>query len=509
VKRIVIFISLIAALFLACEDVEPTIEKSPVAEVPSEFVSSSLQAELDSLGPRLNTSTGVFVLEKGSSALVTRAWLAESAQETIDIQYFIFSTDNVGLIACDHLIRAADRGVKVRLLIDDILVDADPEDVMVMASHENIEVKIYNPGVNLGKNFFGMVKTMTTDFFMANQRMHNKVFMVDQKVVITGGRNVADEYFDFDHEYNFRDRDALLVGKAVKDVNDSFSEYWDSELSVSVEDVVTDVPENISDPTRFDKLHSYASDPENFWPQVRAEIQALPDAFQKLRNSPEWHWIDDVEYVSDPPGKNDRAQGMYGGGLTTDKLSALISGADSIVDIQSPYLITTSESRSLLYQAVQRGVRVRLLTNSLGSTDGIEAFSGYQRDREKLLATGVELYEFRPDAESRFETMNGDLQDSLAFKPIFGIHAKTMIVDGNITVIGTFNFDPRSSNLNTECITIFKSKELADEVTAHFEQEIQPQNSWRVTPDFNPDAHFPVFRRIKSWTRKIVPKGIL
>lgn len=471
-------------------------------------MTSTLAEELDALGPQLETSTGAFVLEKGSSALVTRAWLAEAAEKTIDIQYFIFSTDNVGLIACDHLVRAADRGVKVRILIDDILVDADPEDIMILDSHENIDVRIYNPGINLGKNFFGKVKSFATDFFQANQRMHNKVFLVDDQVVITGGRNVADEYFDFDHEFNFRDRDVLLVGNVIPSVSRSFSEYWESELSVDVGAVIKDIPDNVTDPDRFNVLRSYAADPENFWPQVRDEIQNLPKTFTVMRNSPEWHWLDDVEYVSDDPGKND-SNSMRGGGVTAERLAELIIAADSTVDIQSPYLITTRRTRALLSEAVDRGVRVRILTNSLGSTDGLEAFSGYQRDREKLLATGVELYEFRPDAAARFETMNSDLQDSLAFKPTFGLHAKTMLVDGKITVIGTFNFDPRSTNLNTECVTIMQSKALNEEVTSHFETEIQPQNAWRITKEFNPDGLFSTTQRIKSWTRKIVPKNIL
>lgn len=142
--------------------------------------------------------------------MVARAWLSEYAEKTIDIKYVIFSTDNIGLIACDYLIRAADRGVNVRIIVDDIMVDADVQDILTFASHENITVKIYNPGVNLGKNILGKVRKFTTDFRNANQRMHNKTFIVDGKVVITGGRNIADEYFDYYHEYNFRDSDYYL-----------------------------------------------------------------------------------------------------------------------------------------------------------------------------------------------------------------------------------------------------------------------------------------------------------
>jgi putative cardiolipin synthase len=154
----------------------------------------TLTHELESVAEQMTIQTGVFVLEDGSGSMVARAWLSEYAEKTIDIQYVIFSTDNVGLIACDYLIRAADRGVKVR-----IIVDTDVQDIITFASHENITVKIYNIGVNLGKNILGKIQKFTTDFRNANQQMHNKTFIVDGKVVITGGRNIADEYFDYDH----------------------------------------------------------------------------------------------------------------------------------------------------------------------------------------------------------------------------------------------------------------------------------------------------------------------
>jgi putative cardiolipin synthase len=196
--------------------------------------SISLTSELASVAHLMEDKTGVHVLEDGAGSMVTRAWLTEYAEQTIDIQYFIFSKYNVGLIACDYLVRAADRGVKVRILVDDIMVDASVEDVLTLDSHENIDIKIYNPGVNLGKSIYSKLKTFTTEFRSANQRMHNKTFIVDGKIVITGGRNIADEYFDFDHEYNFRDRDVLLLGGVTEDINTSFTEFWESDLSVDV-----------------------------------------------------------------------------------------------------------------------------------------------------------------------------------------------------------------------------------------------------------------------------------
>lgn len=470
---------------------------------------TSLSNELKDISELMHDKTGVYVLEDGGGSLVTRAWLSENAEHTIDIQYFIFSTDNVGLIAIDYLVKAADRGVKVRMLVDDIMVDTDIKDVLTLDSHENITVKIYNPGVNLGKNIFSKIKKFTTDFRSANQRMHNKTFIVDQKVVITGGRNVADEYFDYDHEYNFRDRDVLLLGKATIDVNTSFNQFWNDELSVAIVDLADEDDTVVDSDIVFEKLHQYACNPENFWPQIRAKIENLPLVFETIKKSGELVWVDDVSFVSDAPGKNDDTNGLGGGGLSTTALIDLVKKAKHAIEIQTPYLITSALSQQLFREAVNRGVKIRILTNSLASTDNVEAFSSYQTDREVLLNTGVQIYEFRPDAAERVKIMTGDLQATLDYIPIFGLHAKSMVVDGNITVIGTFNLDPRSANLNTECIAIIKSEDIATKVLKGMEIEFMPENSWEITSEFNPDSEVGNIKRVKTWTRKILPKEIL
>jgi len=166
-------------------------------------------------------------------------------------------------------------------------------------------------------------------------------------------------------------------------------------------------------------------------------------------------------------------------------------------------------SQRLFKEAIDRGVKIRILTNSLASTDNIEAFSGYQRDRKKLLKTGVKIYEFRPDAAARFQLMSGALQTKLNFSPIFGLHAKSMVIDGRVVVIGTFNIDPRSANLNTECLAIIYSEKVAGTVLIGMEEEFKPENAWETTLESNPDDKAGVKKRVKSWTRKIVPKGIL
>tara|TARA_R110002050_G_scaffold300722_2_gene471980 strand:+ start:122675 stop:124279 length:1605 start_codon:yes stop_codon:yes gene_type:complete len=471
--------------------------------------SVSLSQALKTVADSMKTKTGAFVLEDGGMAMVTRAWLSEYAEKSIDIQYFIFSTDNVGLIACDYLVRAADRGVKVRIIIDDIMVDADLEDILTLNSHENITIKIYNPGVNLGKNLYNKVSKFVTDFRSANQRMHNKTFIVDKQVVITGGRNIADEYFDYDHEFNFRDRDVLLLGEVTKDVNTSFNQFWNSDLSVTIGELNDEHTVNGSDTLRFEKLHEYACNPDNFWPQVRTRIENLPNTFNYLVEEGGLIWVDSISFISDVPGKNDGENGLGGGGITTNTLIDLVKNAKTSIDIQTPYLITSQLSQGLFREAVKRGVKVRILTNSLSSTDNLEAFSSYQSSREDLLETGVKIFEFRPDAAVRKEIMSGALQKVMDFTPTFGLHAKSMVVDGQITVIGTFNLDPRSANLNTECITVINSRGIAAEVLREMEEEFKPANAWETTLDFNPDSKVGKIKRLKTWTRRLIPDDIL
>ncbi len=469
----------------------------------------TLADQLAPVADLMATKTGVFSLEEGDMAMVSRAWLSEYAEKTIDIQYFIFSTDNVGLIAIDYLLRAAERGVKIRLLLDDLLVDAEPEDIVALDSHRNIEVKIYNPSANIGKNIISKITNLTTNFRGFNQRMHNKTFIVDGKIVITGGRNIADEYFDYDHEYNFRDRDVLLLGGISADVQHSFEEFWQDELSRPITELVDVEEMDLHPEVMFDWLHQYACDPENYWPQVRQKVKNIPQGFKAIQESGSLQWLDSIRYVSDDPGKNSGSQGLSGGGLSTDALIELIQNAKSSVTIQSPYLITTKLSQKLFKDAVKRGVKIRILTNSLASTDNLEAFNGYQRNRDDLLKAGVKIYEFRPDAAVRYKVMTSALQKKLDYTPTFGLHAKSMVVDGHIAVIGTFNLDPRSANLNTECVVIMDSKKVSENLLKVMDEEFLPENAWETTLESNPDSKAGWWKRFKAWTRWLVPKSIL
>ena len=231
---------------------------------------------------RMNRSSGVYVLEQGTEAMLSRAWLSEQAQQTIDVQYFIFSTDNIGLIALDYLVRAAERGVKVRVLVDDIMLEATGNELLKLAAHKNFSIKVYNPVANTGKNIVKKLINLTTDFHGFNQRMHNKTFTVDGRVSITGGRNIADEYFGYDHEFNFRDRDVLLLGEAVQNIQVSFDEFWHSELSVPVGSLIKNSQEF---DTNYNDLHQYACNPMHFSPVIRKKVIELPNIFNEIQDA--------------------------------------------------------------------------------------------------------------------------------------------------------------------------------------------------------------------------------
>ena len=448
--------------------------------------------------------TGVYILERGEEALIGRAWLAQKAERTIDIQYFIWSTDNIGILAAEQLLSAAERGVRVRVLVDDLLIDAKDQTLLLLAAHPNVHIRVYNPNLTVGVSLWKRMKNAFTGFRAVNQRMHDKTAIVDNVAGITGGRNMADEYFDYDHEYNFRDRDVLLLGRAVPDMTENFEEFWNSEFAQPVEAILEDEineisPVDVTARTRF--LHAYALDPVNFEPQVREAIAYAHEYFPEILEVMRW---EDVAFISDVPGKNTGEEGLGGSGESTAHLINAVRNAKSSILIQSPYLIMPEGGIELFAELVKRGVRIRISTNSLASTDNIQAFSGYQGQRSDLLEAGVELYEFMPYPAIKEELIRR--YPRIAEKnPIFALHAKSMVVDDRTVFIGTFNLDPRSANLNTEVGMLVDSPELAAQLTASIERDIAPENSWRTTDDFNPDSLVGKGKRFKSWFNRLLP----
>ncbi|BCB25928.1 phospholipase D family protein [Sulfurimicrobium lacus] len=481
--------SLVAVLFSLCMWLP--LSGRAALDTPMAFIVGQIDAHA--------RQSGIYVLNTGMEALLARAWLADHAQHSIEVQYFIWSADNIGMLAAEALLRAADRGVRVRVIVDDLLIDAPDKSLLALAKHPNIDIRIYNPQHSVGTPFHKRALNVLTNFRGVNQRMHDKTFIVDGKLAITGGRNMANEYFDYNHEYNFRDRDALLLGEVVKTMKTSFENFWGSELSVPVEalyDGLGLMQKNVRVDDEeikriYRELHEYANSPDNFAPEVRSAIEAAPASFARLSEEVVWA---DVKFISDRPGKNKKSISLGGGGLTTTALAQLIRGARDHIVIQSPYLVLSDKAMTLFREATARGVRVRINTNSLASTDNLQAFSGYRNQRAALLKIGLEIYEYKPDPKVQ-GPMPPVMTDGK--RPVFALHAKTMVVDSKIVYIGTFNVDPRSENLNTEVGVIVQNEGVAHAVEAAIETDMQPGNSWNAATD-QPDQYVPLDKRSKA-----------
>jgi putative cardiolipin synthase len=435
-------------------------------------------------------STGVLVLERGEDALLARAWFTGNARASIDIQYFIWSADNVGELASAALLRAATRGVRVRIIVDDLLVDAPDKALLALAKHPNIDIRIYNPRHSVGTPLARRLLNIVGDFRGANQRMHDKTFTVDGQIAITGGRNMADEYFDFDHAYNFRDRDALLVGAVVPEVQASFERFWTSPWVVPVEQLYDGwglMKKNVKVDSRevqevYRELNRYAADEANFSPAIRATIESIPRSFPELAGRLRWT---SARFLSDTPGKNQSRFSLGGGGRTTAALAGLLESARREVLIESPYLVLSAPALELFGRLRSRGVRVRICTNSLASTDNLQAFSGYRNQRSQLLGLGIEIHEYRPDPAIQRQVMQryAELRHEA---PVFALHAKTLVIDDAVTFIGTYNLDPRSENLNTEAGVVIEDAAVAAEVARNVLTDMRPENSWNAAHD-DPD----------------------
>jgi putative cardiolipin synthase len=442
--------------------------------------------------------SGAYVLEKGEEALRARAWLADHATASIDVQYFIWSTDNIGIVASEALLRAAERGVKVRVLVDDLLIDAPPDSLLALALHPNIDIRIYNPRLNVGTSKLKKAGNVVTGMRTVNQRMHDKTALFDGQAGITGGRNMADEYFDYNHTYNFRDRDMLVMGPVVADMKASFGRFWESPQAVPVEKLLAKqmkqmTPERIREV--YAGLHAYAAKSENFAPEVRQALEDLPGKFDRLAQGIVW---DDVQFLCDLPGKNNARRRFDGGGRTTAALAEELKNAKKSVTIQSPYLVMPKGALEIFRNLVKRGVEVRIVTNSLAATDNLQAFSGYQKQRKAILKNGIKVFEFRPDPAIRRELIERypKLEKS---SPIFAIHAKSMVIDSETLFVGTFNFDPRSANLNTEVGVLIRNPGLASQVEGHIVREMSPENSWNAADNADRFAPSEKRRKLKLW----------
>lgn len=412
--------------------------------------------------------SGIYALADPLEAFVTRALLMRAAQQTLDVQYYIWHDDTTGALLVQELLAAAGRGVRVRLLLDDVGTSGLDAQWSALDQHPLIEVRLFNPMAVRRPKALGYL----IDFKRANRRMHNKSLTADNQATVIGGRNIGDEYFGATDGVLFTDLDVLAVGAIVPQVSQDFDRYWASDSAYPVARLLPAAPAGQRQHLDARLAQVAAAPATQSYLRAVAESAFVPQLLQGLLPL-EWA---PVRMVSDDPAKGlGRAPRS---GLLLTQLAPVIGAPQRRLDLISPYFVPTQAGVAAFAQLRQRGVEVRVLTNSLQATDVAVVHAGYARWRRALLAEGVELYEMRlaapeagaPDAPGPFGSAGASL------------HAKTFAIDGQRVFIGSFNFDPRSAHLNTELGFVIDSPQLAGRVSAAFARHI-PLLSWRVRLD--------------------------
>jgi len=410
-----------------------------------------------------------WLLDGSKLAFDARLALVDEAAVSLDVQYFIWQTDATGHLLASRLLAAADRGVKVRLLVDDFGVSSERGDVLRLDAHPGIEVRTFNPWAHrrsrlgTGLEYAARVRALS-------RRMHNKTLTADGRFSILGGRNIGDRYFGVYEPFVQDDLDVLVAGPIVAGITTTFDEFWNSDLVYPVSWFAYDerphhplemTRQELADSlqTQADRLASFAESEPNW----NGYLGSLADDFAAGRARVLW----------DTPEPRDSEQGrLY------PEFKAFVATARRELLISSPYLIPDREFRELLRTLVARGVRVAIVTNSLASNNHVVAHTGYRRWRRELLGAGVELYELRPDAAAL-----ADYATPPVTPGALGLHTKAVVVDDVRSFVGSPNVDPRSLELNTEIGIVTEGAAPARAVKALIERDMAPENSWRVTMD--------------------------
>ena len=410
--------------------------------------------------------SGIYPLIEADEAFAARMLLAKYAQRSLDVQYYIWRQDMTGTMLFEALHEAAERGVRVRLLLDDNNTSAAEPILLALNSHENIEVRLFNPFMVRAPRWWGFL----TDFSRLNRRMHNKSFIADNSFSIIGGRNIGDEYFGATDDVLFADLDILSVGAAVQEVSTDFDKYWHSASSYPLERVVPN-GRGISLQELRARSQSIAGSPGA---QQYVESLRESELIRQLeQRSIDFEWLQ-VRMVSDDPRKGlGNAQKES---LLIQQFQDIIGDPDVDVELISPYFVPTEAGVEAFAWLVRKGVEVKVLTNSLAATDVAAVHAGYAKRRKALLKAGVVLYEMQrhPTQVKRMKRKKRFLGSSGS-----SLHAKTFSVDRKHVFVGSFNFDPRSANLNTELGFVIDSPRLAQRINQAFYDEI-PAHAYEV-----------------------------
>ena len=403
--------------------------------------------------------TGVHPLFDPRDAFAARVAFAGVAQKSLDVQYYIWHDDTVGNLMFEALWRAADRGVRVRLLLDDHNTAGLDRTIAALDAHPNIEVRLYNPHVHRDLRALDFV----AEFTRMNRRMHNKSFTFDNRVAVVGGRNIGNEYFGAGSGVVFADLDVVVIGAVVPEVSREFDLYWNSPSAYPAAGFVgTAAADEVRDlQAKFVRTRSS--------PEAVAYLEAVaasPLVTYLLERKVAFEWTGAKVYHDDPAKTLDADERMED--LLFPKLLDAMGRPETRLDLVSPYFVPGDAGTALLAAMVGRGVRVRILTNSLASSDEPAVHSGYAKRRTDLLRAGVTIYELKPTAAAEARAK----QDGFEAKGSAGLHAKTFAVDGRRIFVGSFNMDQRSMHLNTEMGVVLDSPMLAQALGKTFDQTI-------------------------------------
>ena len=455
---------------------------APVADTPqTRYIASET-------GARGNDS-GFRALISNKNALMSRIVMIDHAAHSLDLQYYIFDNDATGRLVAQRILAAADRGVRVRILLDDLDIEGQDNLLDALDAHPNIEVRLFNPFRFRNRSVFSKAGQFMLEGRRLNRRMHNKSFIVDGMQAIVGGRNIGDAYFDFDggEQLHFRDLDVIAIGPVVPQISAMFDAYWNSKSAYPV--------------TAYTTVRASAEDLAHLRLALAQDARAFADSdyaqalADDLPNGPSadrkghWFW-GPTELIADDPDKVDPDHTAHAR-LVDPRLRAMFDASQREALLISPYFIPGENGTKYLTGLVQKGVAIKVLTNALAATDEPEVHAGYSRYRIPLLEAGIDLFELRPVSGKSPQNAHGTSSGE-------SLHAKSMIVDRRKVYVGSMNLDPRSRLLNTETGVIVDCPELAEALAHYFESAIKPENAYRLVlqkPDGSPDSK-PVLRWI-------------
>ena len=420
-------------------------------------------------------NSGFLLLDHGRDALSWRLILADSAAKSIDAQYFLWKNDAVGKIIMQRLMKAADRGVRVRVLVDDSMTESDPMYLALFGAHSNIEVRLYKPFGPKRKSLLRWVDYLA-QMKTIDRRMHNKLYLVDGSMEIIGGRNIGNEYFDYPGKFVFRSRDLLALGPVVANSGAAFDIYWNSNWAVPIEQVVSSLPTADESDANKRSLEVFAADAANYPAGFYDNPKKIETEMAWLKNS--MNWGSGRLLVDEIPSTDGKQQSTVNFNKTGESIGRAAAQATRELLIQSAYLILQDGGAQELLSLIEKGVKVKYATNSMAANNHLSAFVAYRKQRKKMLMGGAELYEMRPDAEEERALFTAE--ELAEHKTFFGLHAKTMVFDRKVVFVGSFNLDPRSVDLNTEMGLLVESESLGQSVAESIEKDIGPGNSWQV-----------------------------